>query len=250
MARCTCPVFEPSLDEFRDFQAYIAKIEPLCMPSHGLAKIIPPAGWWRGSAAAAEACDPSKAVFDRLGQLRVPRPIRQAVSGNRGVYSVVHMEQHAMAVRAFADHATRYSKPDVSERADGKRLRGVSGTDAERLERRFWQSLSTGAGDERGAALYGADVSSISLFELLNAEIAPDSDEAPDWHLDTFSGDLLRRLGVPMAGITLPMLYFGAWRALFAWHVEDMNLYSINVRLAFRKGPFSAMIVGTFGGRA
>ncbi|KAJ1462775.1 JmjC domain, hydroxylase-domain-containing protein, partial [Pelagophyceae sp. CCMP2097] len=232
MARCTCPIFTPSIEEFRDFQSYIATIEPQCMPSHGLAKIIPPAGWWRGTVAASEVCDPQNAAFDRLGQLRLPRPIRQAVSGNRGVYSVVHMEQHAMAVRAFADHAQRHCKPDVAERADGKRLRGVAGTEAERLERRFWQSLSTGAGDERGAALYGADVASISVFELLNAELAAEASEAPEWHLDTFSGDLLRRLGVPMAGITLPMVYLGAWRAMFAWHCEDMNLYSINVLLA------------------
>ena len=30
------------------------------------------------------------------------------------------------------------------------------------------------------------------------------------------------------AGITTSMLYFGMWRAMFAWHTEDVNLYSIN----------------------
>lgn len=46
MASCTCPVFRPSLEEFRDFQAYLGRIEPHAWAS-GICKIIPPEGWWQ-----------------------------------------------------------------------------------------------------------------------------------------------------------------------------------------------------------
>jgi len=39
---------------------------------------------------------------------------------------------------------------------------------------------------------------------------------------------ILQLIDVPLAGINLPYLYFGMWKAMFSWHTEDMDLYSIN----------------------
>lgn len=54
-----------------------------------------------------------------------------------------------------------------------------------------------------------------------------DDENITEWNMNHL-GCILQALGVSMPGITKPYLYFGMWKAMFAWHVEDMNLFSIN----------------------
>jgi len=86
--------------------------------------------------------------------------------------------------------------------------------DYEELERKYWKNATF------GNAIYGADISG-SL-----------TDEDQDvWNinrlgsiLDYVAGDY----GIKIEGVNTAYLYFGMWKTTFAWHTEDMDLYSIN----------------------
>ena len=83
------------------------------------------------------------------------------------------------------------------------------------LERRYWRNCGLGQ-----PAWYGADMAG-SLF----------TDETAAWnvaHLPSTLDRLLPSSSKSLPGVNTPYLYFGMWRATFAWHVEDMDLFSIN----------------------
>ncbi|KAJ2001723.1 hypothetical protein GGI04_003629, partial [Coemansia thaxteri] len=82
----------------------------------------------------------------------------------------------------------------------------------EELERMYWKNLLF------QPPMYGADVLG-SLF--------PEEANFPTWNIRRLPG-LLRLIGQRMPGVNDPYLYLGMWKATFAWHVEDMDLYSIN----------------------
>ncbi|KAF8137819.1 hypothetical protein K438DRAFT_1738342 [Mycena galopus ATCC 62051] len=83
-----------------------------------------------------------------------------------------------------------------------------------KLERAFWRNCGLGK-----PAWYGADTMG-SLF--LSSTTA--------WNVASLPSTLSRLLpsGTGLPGVNTPYLYFGMWRATFAWHVEDMDLFSIN----------------------
>ena len=86
----------------------------------------------------------------------------------------------------------------------------------EQLERAFWRGVTL------NPPLYGADVAG-SLFE--------ERQGPPGWNLRRLSSLLSRTLnahGHSVPGVTSPYLYFGSWRAFFAWHTEDLDLHSVN----------------------
>ncbi|KAI0340988.1 hypothetical protein BDW22DRAFT_1378501 [Trametopsis cervina] len=83
------------------------------------------------------------------------------------------------------------------------------------LERRYWRHCGLGK-----PAWYGADMAG-SLF----------TDDTTAWnvaHLPSALSRLLPASDKGLPGVNTPYLYFGMWRATFAWHVEDMDLFSIN----------------------
>ncbi|WRT65470.1 uncharacterized protein IL334_002413 [Kwoniella shivajii] len=80
------------------------------------------------------------------------------------------------------------------------------------LERQLWKNLGLGE-----PSWYGADMEG-SLFV----------DEKTPWNVAHLP-NLLNRWDLKhLPGVNAPYLYFGMWGASFAWHVEDMDLFSIN----------------------
>lgn len=84
-----------------------------------------------------------------------------------------------------------------------------------KLERLYWRTCGFGK-----SAWYGADCEG-SLF----------TDDVKSWNvarLDSVLSRILPESAKFVPGVNTPYLYFGMWRATFAWHVEDMDLFSIN----------------------
>lgn len=46
--------------------------------------------------------------------------------------------------------------------------------------------------------------------------------------LSTILDGMVDEYGVAIPGVNTAYLYFGMWKTSFAWHTEDMDLYSIN----------------------
>ena len=52
-----------------------------------------------------------------------------------------------------------------------------------------------------------------------------------EWNLnqlDTILDAVADTYGVRIPGVNTAYLYFGMWKTTFAWHTEDVDLYSIN----------------------
>lgn len=81
------------------------------------------------------------------------------------------------------------------------------------IEGEYWRGLNFGK-----PPMYGADLKGTLFTPATKA-----------WNVNSLDNLLTRlKLRRKIAGVTDPYLYFGMWRATFAWHVEDMDLYSIN----------------------
>jgi hypothetical protein len=93
------------------------------------------------------------------------------------------------------------------------RLEGLEEYTPERckeLEDNYWKTINY------GQPMYGADMPG-SLFD----------DRTTSWNVAKLP-NLLDVLGTKVPGVNTAYLYLGMWKASFAWHLEDVDLYSIN----------------------
>ena len=80
----------------------------------------------------------------------------------------------------------------------------------EELERAYWKTLTY------APPLYGADMPG-TLFD----------ERTKSWNLGRLD-NILDVMGSNIPGVNSAYLYLGMWKATFAWHLEDVDLYSIN----------------------
>jgi len=104
----------------------------------------------------------------------------------------------------------------VDEKAFKKfnyRMEGLDEFTPERcaeLETHYWKSLAF------NQPMYAADMPG-SLFD----------EKTTSWNVAKLE-NLLDVLGTKVPGVNTAYLYMGMWKATFAWHLEDVDLYSIN----------------------
>lgn len=182
--------FTPSKEEFKDFSRYIAYMESQGSHKAGMAKVIPPKGW------------KPRRTYDDIDDLVIPAPIQQVVTGQSGLFTQYNIQKKPMTVHEFrkTSNMDKFCNPRYA--------------DFDELERKFWKNLTF------NPPLYGADVSG-TLYD-------PDVTEWNIGHLNTILDTVESESGIKIKGVNTPYLYFGMWKSAFAWHTEDMDLYSIN----------------------
>ncbi|KAI9348289.1 JmjC domain, hydroxylase-domain-containing protein [Zopfochytrium polystomum] len=294
------PIFRPTMEQFRNFNAFITAIEPYGRKA-GLVKVIPPVEW-------REQC--VKDVSEKLESVHIQAPLEQSFNRcmlSQGVFRQTNIpSKKAFTVQEWYElcQTERYSTPRFGE--DGKcraftssrshkRRRGD-----EKREQFVGESEASGTSPsvpvvtttEMDAATSSQTVSLARSSTLPQEEIPnspeslPSSDSsrptakrprsaiqfnpglsAPEFPLKycsqleelywrdmlqnfpMYGADILgalfedteenswncakldtivNRVCQDIPGVNRPYLYFGMWKATFAWHLEDMDLHSIN----------------------
>lgn len=185
-------VFRPTFEEFKDFSKYISFLESEGAHKAGLAKIVPPPEW-----------KPRAIGYDLKDiQIQIPAPICQVVTGKQGLYQQINIQKRPMTVTEYHKLASsaKYCTPPHFDYED--------------LERKYWKNITY------NPPIYGADVSGTLT-----------DDDVNHWNINRL-GTILDYVnedyGISIEGVNTAYLYFGMWKTTFAWHTEDMDLYSIN----------------------
>ncbi|KAL1324457.1 hypothetical protein AAHE18_13G091300 [Arachis hypogaea] len=192
-----CPVYHPSEKEFKNPLIYLQKIAPEAS-KFGICKIVSPV----------IASIPADVVLTkenknfrfetnvqplRLSKWNEKNIMNFSMSGRKYTYH----EFEALANQAFIGSAD--------------------------VEKEFWHEMVNG---EKGTVEYGVNVEGSAFSCHPNDKLGRSK-----WNLKNFSRlpqSTLRLVGKEIPGITDPMLYIGMLFSMFAWHVEDHYLYSIN----------------------
>lgn len=136
-----------------------------------------------------------------MNNINVKDPQYQVATGKNGAYQLTSMLGRSMRLKAYRAMA---NKPE---------LVAPSGLNDEELEQEYWASVN------KTTPLYGAGVGA----SLMEGDV---------WNfneLGTILDHVQEDYGISIEGVNTPFLYFGMWKTSFAWHSEDVDLYSLNM---------------------
>ncbi|KAG7193697.1 uncharacterized protein KQ657_000384 [Scheffersomyces spartinae] len=239
------PVFHPTSKQFDNFYQFNKAINKYGMKS-GIIKVIPPRKWL--DLLAHNYSD------DRINGIKIRNPIIQHIHGtSNGVYSQQNVERNrsyniyqwkkmsessahqpptstslSRSKRGNADHDHKHNNDKDHDNAnhdndgayhsklpvDGKKFNidtsEFTSKRCQALEKVYWKSLTY------TEPMYGADVLG-SIFD----------DTITSWNVNHLP-NVLDLMEEKVPGVNDAYLYAGLWKATFAWHLEDQDLYSIN----------------------
>ncbi|KAM7493897.1 hypothetical protein LguiB_028506 [Lonicera macranthoides] len=201
-----CPVYCPSKEEFEDPLVYLQKIAPEAS-RYGICKIVSPL---IASVPAGSVLIKEKAGFKfttrvqplRLAEWDTDDKVTFFMSGRNYTFR----EFEKMANKVFA-----------------RRYYSAGCLPATYLEKEFWNEIACGKTE---SVEYACDVDGSAFSSCPNDQLGKSK-----WNLKKLSRlpkSILRLLETSIPGVTEPMLYIGMLFSMFAWHVEDHYLYSIN----------------------
>uniref|UniRef100_A0A8P0P4C1 [histone H3]-trimethyl-L-lysine(9) demethylase n=1 Tax=Canis lupus familiaris TaxID=9615 RepID=A0A8P0P4C1_CANLF len=115
---CKIMTFRPTMEEFKDFNKYVAYIESQGAHRAGLAKIIPPKEW------------KPRQTYDDIDDVVIPAPIQQVVTGQSGLFTQYNIQKKAMTVGEYRRLANSEKYVAGSEAGGGGPPKPVSGVEA------------------------------------------------------------------------------------------------------------------------
>ncbi|KAF8412601.1 hypothetical protein HHK36_000570 [Tetracentron sinense] len=201
-----CPVYRPTKKEFDDPLVYLQKISPEAS-KYGICKIVSPLS---ASTPAGVVLMKEKAGFKFTTRVQ---PLRLA-EWNTEDKVTFFMSGRNYAFRDFEKMANKVFS---------RRYCSAGCLPATYLEKEFWHEIACGKTE---TVEYACDVDGSAFSSSPNDLLGKSK-----WNLKTLSRlpkSVLRLLETAIPGVTDPMLYIGMLFSMFAWHVEDHYLYSIN----------------------
>ncbi|KAI3647770.1 hypothetical protein MP228_007991 [Amoeboaphelidium protococcarum] len=261
------PVFKPTMEQFRDFNQFVTQVDKYGAIS-GIVKIIPPAEWrneiknipqsrlesisfttairqhFSGSSGVYTCANvlhrkkltlrdwkklsqselhrtptyvPKIADFNdgRVNAERLVLKKRRIMDEDSQLQSITSSKSSLSSSSSFTTTIELINiKPQVDQSSDSNSLMSSSFPDDpayyEELEAAYWRNIT------QVGPYYGADIQG----SLQDEDLAV-------WNIGKLD-NLLNHVKQKLPGVNTPYLYFGMWKSTFSWHVEDMDLYSIN----------------------